>query len=478
MYSFTNILFYKRMVLNFEAKSIHRKKIRNMAFNLEKFKSVRVERNLSQAELGRITGYSRSYINQIENERILPTRENIIVFAKALKIPPEMLDSSFFLVGKEETTPTITALISGFHIALLQFAYRALKEARIYLFSSSPHRLMHSAKGKTDTYTFDAQCEMIMVEILREFNSKCAILTEEREIRGLEYIDDLCWIMDPVDRSDYLKEILREIQGTYDSIGKYVESSTFQEMEKPDPLNNPTGSITCISRGKIVFSLVLDYMQNTIYMAFGSKVKYGSIEEYPIPEMLLAHGADLNFEKRESRDKFANSEEGICFLGKEIYLELFSELGFTEQEKPLDKSYHTPGGPARILFLTQLAKFKPIFALSCGEKISEFVSWLSFAMASEKLSVFELTPRGYKNFMRYGVIMAPPKAYSALKTEPSAEPENPARISLDMSRLTNLDIPCNFRSAILVTHKDNHLFNANIRIRTNARELYPNRITK
>ncbi len=448
-----------------------------MDFNLDFLKNILEERKISQAELARMTGYTRGYINQIVNDHRMPTLENIRRLSDALNIQPELLSRSFSNRFKFESNYSNLSRYPKFYIELLRVAMKSLGEAQSAILDSYPANLLASAEGKEDTLTFDAKCEIIIVKKLKEFMPECAVLTEERIIRGIEYINDLCWILDPVDRSDQLKVFLELAKNGDSTFRSFLKDPEFHK-HKLDPLNNPTGSITCILKGKILFSLILDFITGEIYASFDSKAKFGNLEDYGTPEDLLLKGEDLLFEKREFLGDRNPIKEGVCYLGKEVYQELFEALGFKKHHQPANPQYHKPGGPARILFLSNITQYKPLFILSNGEKISEFIAWISFALASKDLVIYELTPKGYKNFIRYGVIMAPPKYYTALKTTPSVESGVPAEVSLDMSKLTNLDIPCNFRSAILITHINNDLFNAELRVSKNARELYPNRIAE
>jgi transcriptional regulator with XRE-family HTH domain len=53
-----------------------------------RIKSLRLKRGLSQEEFAARTGYSRSYVSQVENGHYSASLDAIIVFANVLKVVP------------------------------------------------------------------------------------------------------------------------------------------------------------------------------------------------------------------------------------------------------------------------------------------------------------------------------------------------------------------------------------------------------
>lgn len=58
-------------------------------------KSVRVKKNLTIGELAKISGVSKSYISEVENNKKIPTIDVICRLAVALEVKPEELYKYF-----------------------------------------------------------------------------------------------------------------------------------------------------------------------------------------------------------------------------------------------------------------------------------------------------------------------------------------------------------------------------------------------
>ena len=63
----------------------------------EKLKEIRLSKNLTQRELGDLTGFSHAIISLWENREKPPTMEKIAILATALNTP-----APYFLFTKEE----------------------------------------------------------------------------------------------------------------------------------------------------------------------------------------------------------------------------------------------------------------------------------------------------------------------------------------------------------------------------------------
>jgi len=57
-------------------------------------KQARLERGISQEELGRRAGLHRAHVGEIERWEISPTLDSVQLIADALKVPPEDLMGS------------------------------------------------------------------------------------------------------------------------------------------------------------------------------------------------------------------------------------------------------------------------------------------------------------------------------------------------------------------------------------------------
>ena len=59
---------------------------------------IRAEKKISQAELAKLAGISRTTLSQIENEKVIPDGETIAKLVKALKIPAGEIFSALGVV--------------------------------------------------------------------------------------------------------------------------------------------------------------------------------------------------------------------------------------------------------------------------------------------------------------------------------------------------------------------------------------------
>ena len=79
----------------------------NMSMN--KVKTLRIARGLTQAELAKMTGIDQGFISKIERDEANPTLQNIKAIAKALGAePPELFDLPEFQRRVLETIGSIT----------------------------------------------------------------------------------------------------------------------------------------------------------------------------------------------------------------------------------------------------------------------------------------------------------------------------------------------------------------------------------
>lgn len=63
-------------------------------------KSIRAERNLSQAQLAKMSGVSRATINTVERGSVVPNSHTLLSISRALQIPVEQIFSDFLLEEK------------------------------------------------------------------------------------------------------------------------------------------------------------------------------------------------------------------------------------------------------------------------------------------------------------------------------------------------------------------------------------------
>jgi hypothetical protein len=337
--------------------------------------------------------------------------------------------------------------------------------------------------GKNDTIGLDARPEIIITSRLKQFDRHSLVITEELYSEDKKrwpsfpdkILQPIMFFSDPTDRSKFLKKFIELISkdDKFAKIGDLQKKYNFEEMwekefkEAPVSITGPTSSITCVRKGSIIFSVILNYITETIFVACSLGVYYLKLPDHKNKKLktidlsyIIDHGKELTFlctEKVCATDDEA--KKFVTFLGKEGYRENFKDsmIFVDEPEKYLHHS--EPGGPARILYLSELQKSHgPIgFVLANGEKIGEWISWLPFVkfakntLGAQALKVFEVYIE--RPWFKDGVLMTTSPSYSIFNKSDDNEP------FLDISRLKNYDSPNKFRSMLAVVPKDNERLN-------------------
>lgn len=351
-------------------------------------------------------------------------------------------------------------------------AWRSLMEL------TSVEALKKVRYGKGDTMGLDAVPEIIISQRLHEYDNHSILVTEElgRDVKSRWPTDSdpvrqpLMFFSDPTDRSKFLGIFFQEISTHQPNvmIGELMKDNAcldkWEEIgEKPAAITGATTAITCVRKGAIVFSVLLNYITQTIFIAVPDNVYYYRLPDYTDCNLdkidyshIVDHGETLYFPSAKSIcRKPEDYRKFVTFLGKSGYRENFVDSQIMDQ--PDEFLHHQePGGPARILYLSELQKdFGPIgFILANGEKIIEWIHWLPFAKyASNKLSsngpslkVFEICLE--RPWTKDGILMSTSAPYSIFCLENGSH-------FLDISRLKNFANPSRFRSMLVITQSDN-----------------------
>ncbi len=235
-------------------------------------------------------------------------------------------------------------------------------------------------------------------------------------------------------------------------------------FEAPVSITGATSAITGVRKSEVIFSVILNYITQTIFVATPSGIFCLDLPDFDDNKLDLINldyifkkGKELKFLSATEMCKTADkSKRVVTFLGKDLYQENFNNSRiFLEDAKPF--LHHTnPGGPSRILYLSELQKSHgPIgFILANGEKIGEWIHWLAFAKFAKTISgqnaldVFEITVT--HPMYRDGILMTPSPAYSIFR-------EQDRQYYLDVSRLKYYDKPSTFRAMLVVTQSDNDI---------------------
>jgi len=339
--------------------------------------------------------------------------------------------------------------------------------------------------GKPDTFNLDAVPEIRIRDVLADFDRNALLISEESAPPATDrwsshlarQTDPTVFICDPTDRSFFL---LKYLQSRSDAppdtrIGKLVGKKTDLNRwsaigQAPPQITGSCSALTCIRRGKVLFSVLLNYITQTLIIACESGIKQTSLRGEPAAfGEIMEQGTNIHFPFFESQNPWDRYKYFTTFLGKTRYGENFEDSKIFVQERMEGFLHHEePGGPARILYLSSLQDAsEPIgFILSNGEKLIEWIHWLpyvSFARnnGSRALQIFEIYhPRPWT---KGGVLMAPSRIYSIFQ-------ESGDRTLLDIGYLARFPNPSKYRSTLVVTRRDNRWISSGMQ-RYNYREL-------
>lgn len=342
---------------------------------------------------------------------------------------------------------------------LLYECIEALKDVLEGMRSTTVKALVEEAKsGKRDSLHLDVLPENILRDkLLEDYDEHVVLVTEEKGKFNYEKISEaeVMVFSDPTDRSKYLKkfiqqEVLEEGSGN-PLFGSILDSKeTIGRWERftyvPARLSGACCSITIVKRGEICFSMVLNYITQELVVACRDFIGYGSLKSIK----LKAGDCDFSDWVKITFPKPKKNTSYVTFLGKN-YKECLDKSGVLDESfTPLEQE---PGGPARILYLSDVSKNPAGFILSNGEKIGEWIHWLAFCKYNNDLVAFSVYPGTF--FAKDDVLMTPSPPYSVLELEGNV-------LLLNYGKLRYFDNPSRYREMILISHKNNNLIRARV----------------
>ena len=372
-------------------------------------------------------------------------------------------------------------------ISALIRANRALLECTI------EEALQHiNIWGKGDTLGLDAVPEIAITERLKHFDQYATIVIEEegedynplgQEGRYSKRGPRTFFVSDPTDRSAFLEKALKEAKngGDDDSMNtgtKIREVILGEEARRrwedfagsPASITGAMCAITCVRRGLPICSGLLNYVTQELIIACSAgiyllKLPPSDLEpsdsttvtaEEVTLNHLLAAGQALELRSTYGREP----KSLVTFLGKPKYRESFQDSQLVPGED-IDKYVHhsEPGGPGRILYLSELQPESDSigFILANGEKISEWIHWLTFARFARQsrdrsepaVRVFEVSHE--RPWTRDGVLMSTSPEYSIFQQIDA----HGRGYEISVERLQAFANPSLYRSTLLVAPSDN-----------------------
>jgi len=329
------------------------------------------------------------------------------------------------------------------------------------------------AYGKGDTLGLDAIPELIIVDRLRRFDSQAIIITEELDDQAHRRWpresdpskQPIMFFSDPTDRSDQFKKFFENISRDNSTtkvseiFSKIDKEKVWESMfEAPVSITGPTGSITCTRNGKIVFSVILNYITATLYV-----ITDIDIYEYKDENILRRKELSLaDICKKGKRIVFPgvgkydleDCKKFVTFLGKTGYEENFNDSKIFIEDPEKFLHHRKPPGPPRALYLSELQnKYGPVgFILANGEKIGEWMHWLSFVKYAKNengghaLQAYEISLE--RPWTKNDMLMSTSEPYSLFCDDDDNR-------YLDLSRLRNFKRPSQFRCMMVVVPYNN-----------------------
>jgi len=369
-------------------------------------------------------------------------------------------------------------IMQGVEISHLNAAIKAVLMAYYDLMHATVEDALRpvDAYGKKDTLGMDAGPEITICEQLNRYDSGAVVITEEAGLKGINFNDTFrpsepetfrtVFISDPTDRSNQLKEFLAQfpkemkigdIFGKPDNIIKWEE-----KFSNPASITGASSAISCVRRGVPIFAVIVNYITQELLVscAAGNKILKLPDERPDLIDLdyVRKNGEVLLFPNIDGQ--MTSMQRFVTFLGdvgKIGYRENFIDSNFMNEDQMKEfLHYGKPGGPTRALYLSSLqSKTIPIgFILANGEKISEWIHWLSFVRFARSLSddsqpalilyeVFQDRP-----WTKEGVLMSTPPNYSVFR-------EYNEKMYIDTSWLLKMPNPSKLRSTIIIAPYDN-----------------------
>ena len=341
--------------------------------------------------------------------------------------------------------------------------------------------------GKGDTLGLDAIPEIAILECLRSFDQYAIMLSEETGKQGNPLAKTspqshrgvrTFFICDPTDRSAQLSDYLRKFNSDDDPSRKVAEALKQPEHLKewetahsgPCSITGALSAITCVRRGLPICSAFLNYITQELFVACSAGLYHMTIPQHDD----IDSWQSIDFQRVQSSGEALHFRQVgpehwrrfVTFLGKEDYKEnLLGTKFINERSIAMDLHYDKPGGPSRVLYLSELQpEDRPIgFILANGEKIGEWIHWFAFCRfaispndlrkpALRLYEIFEDRP-----YMKDGILMSPSPAYSIFKV---IDPVN-KKVVIDVDRLEDFPNPSRYRGMLLLAISSNQTASGN-----------------
>lgn len=333
-------------------------------------------------------------------------------------------------------------------------------------------------KYSHDTLGLDAIPEGSGAEVLVRYDSSAVIISEEtglrsdsRPVRGgsIFHHPSVYYVVDPTDRSknlaQYFSAISNKTLPMASVVGTPKACRLWEETNSgPAIVTGACSSVACFVDGKPLCSAIINYITQHLFVACAAGIRMfklgkGMDERSLTLERVLQDGKRIYFHPIQN----SNVEHMLrftTFLGKAGYKENFLLSGLMDEtEMGRRLVYDLPGGPLRILYLSNLFTGSPPLGLifANGEKFGEWAPWTAYVANATLpndddevgLKLFEVFQDNSGN--KQGVQMAPSPNYSLFR-KASEQGED---FIIDPGILSRFDNPSQARATLLVTPRRN-----------------------
>ncbi len=368
--------------------------------------------------------------------------------------------------------------MQGLHIDYTNATIRMVTAANNYLLQTPIQDVLREVKtyGKVDTIDGDARTEISIREEKERFDPNAHLVTEERCARIMlrssvgtsSFGPQVIFVADPTDRSSPLKKYLSAVSNQKRTVADVVAKPKMRALwEKdfggPAVVTGACSAVTCLMNGQPICTAIVNYITQQLFVACAAGIRLFDlkvgVQETPTLDRVLREGKKVEFPEIVNRD-VGQMRHFVTFLGKEGYRENFLQSGLMDEDEMVKRLYYDlPGGPLRVLYLSDLfTDAQPIgFILANGEKIGEWIHWLScvlFAVlehdqSEPALKLFEIFQE--RPQMKQTVSMAPSSAYSPLSLIPGCDNQ----YLVDPVRLSCHENPSRVRATLLVAPRRN-----------------------
>lgn len=366
--------------------------------------------------------------------------------------------------------------MTGIEVSHGNAVIKAVLNAYLHLMEVAVEEVLQRSLvyGKSDTLALDAIPEIAIGETLEAYDQHAVLITEERGANNLLAVssreDDprtfrTFFISDPTDATLRFATFLEAVTKRSRTVGDVLrERSARPRWERtfggPAVVTGPSSSVTCVRRGIPIFTAIVNFVTHQLFIgyragAYTCELPMGlrtlSIED------ARASGKPIHF--RPLRERGGRAERRFAtFLGKRGYRENFLDSHLMSEEE-MQRYLHAEEatGPIRIFYLSSLQSHEDClgFVLANGEKIGEWIHWLTFIASARSeddpsesaLRLFEIYHD--RPWTKDGVLMATPPPYSIFKRLDGE------KYVIDVRRFTDFGNPSKIRATLLAAPRGN-----------------------